>query len=210
MKIAIDGPAGAGKSTIGRALARAFSCLFVNTGAMYRAVALGLERGLTLDQIKIQIAPDEKIFLNGQDVTAELYTAEMDEFASRVAARAEIRETLITWQQEMAQEHDVVMEGRDIGTVVLPDADVKIFLTASPEERARRRARDRKGRESFEEILRKIGERDERDSLGFDRMQLTPETIVLPTDGRPLSEVLDEVLQRASRALQARKKLGKL
>jgi cytidylate kinase len=210
MKIAIDGPAGAGKSSVGKAIARAFSCAFVNTGAMYRAVALGLERGLTLAQIRIDVTPDERIFLNGQDVTHELYTADIDELASRAATRADVREQLITLQRNIAQQRDVVMEGRDIGTVVLPEADVKVYLTASAEERARRRARDREGRESYEKILHDLRERDERDSVGFSRMQPTPETIVVSTDRRTLAEVLAEVLARVSAALQERKKLGKL
>ncbi len=210
MKIAIDGPAGAGKSTIGRAIARAFSCLFVSTGAMYRAAALGLERGLTLEQIKINITPDEKILLNQQDVTYELYTAEVDELASRAATRAEIRERLVKLQQEIAQHRNVVMEGRDIATVVLPDADVKIFLTASAEERARRRSHERDSRDVYEAILKRIRERDERDSAGFQRMQITPETMVISTEGRSLEDVIAEVLSRVSVALQERKKLGKL
>jgi cytidylate kinase len=210
MKIAIDGPAGAGKSSVGRAIARAFSCIFVNTGAMYRALALGLERGLTLEQIRIEINAEEKIFLNKQDVTSELYTAEVDELASRAATRAEIREYLIQLQRELAQHKDIVMEGRDIGTVVLPDADVKIFLTASLETRARRRADERDNRDSYEAILKKISERDARDSFGFQRLQITPDTLVIASDGRTLDEVIAEVLLRVSAALQERKKLGKL
>ena len=210
MKIAIDGPAGAGKSTVGRAIADAFSCIFINTGAMYRAVALGLERGLTLEQIQIDVTPDERIVLNGKDVTSELYTAEIDELSSKVATRADIRERLVQLQRQIAHHQDVVMEGRDIGTVVLPDADVKIFLTASAEERARRRIRDRQGCETYEEILKKIRERDERDSRGFNRMQTTPQTLVIPTDCRTLDEVTREVLQHISERLKGRKKLGKL
>jgi len=210
MKIAIDGPAGAGKSTVGRAIAKAFSCIFINTGATYRAAALGLQRGVAPTEIQIDITPAERILLNGEDVTEKLYTAELDQLSSQIATRADVRGWLVELQQQMAQNRDVVMEGRDIGTVVLPDADVKIFLTASPEARARRRFRDRQGRESYAEILRKIRERDERDSFGFNRLQLTPETVVIPTDDRTLDEVIDEVLQRVSAALKDRKKLGKL
>lgn len=210
MKIAIDGPAGAGKSTVGRAIAKAFSCIFINTGAMYRAVAWGFKHNLKLSEMKIDVTPQGHFLFNGQDMTNELYTSEMDELASQVSTRPEVREFLREIQREIAQSRDVVMEGRDIGTVVLPDADVKIFLTASPEARARRRFRDRQGRETYEEILRKIRERDARDSFGFNRLQLTPETVVIPTDDRTLDEVIDEVLQRVSAALKDRKKLGKL
>lgn len=208
MQIAIDGPTGAGKTSVARALAKHFSCLLVSTGAMYRAVALELSRGLKLAEINIDVLPDERILLNDEDVTEQLYTPQMDELSSQTATRPEVREFLIARQHQIAQSQDVVMEGRDITTVVLPHADVKIFLDASPEERARRRCQQRK--EPYEVVLQKVRERDVRDGTGFGRLQLTPETIVLSTDGKNLEAVISEVINTVEQALQKRKASGRL
>ncbi|MCS7197695.1 MAG: (d)CMP kinase [Candidatus Bipolaricaulota bacterium] len=209
MQIAIDGPAGSGKTSVARALAKRFGCLLINTGAMYRAVALALSQGLKLSEIQIEVCPDERIILNGQDVTERLYTPEMDELASQTAARPEVRAFLIAQQRVLAQHRDVVMEGRDIGSVVLPTADVKLYLDASPEERARRRCRERPG-QSYEEVLAQLRARDARDSQGFGRLQITPETIVIHTNGRPLDEIIAEAVQAVATALQRRSTSGKL
>lgn len=210
MQIAIDGPAGSGKTSLARALARHFNCLFVNTGAMYRAVALGFSQGLKLSQIQIEIHPDERVTLNGTDVTEKLYTPEMDELASQVAARPEVREFLIARQRALAQQYkNIVMEGRDIGSVVLPNADVKLYLAASVEERARRRCRER-SHQSYPEVLAQLRTRDARDAEGFGRLHIAPDTIVIHTDGRTLADVIAEGVRVVEAALQRRKSSGTL
>ncbi len=209
MQIAIDGPAGSGKTSVARALAKRFGCLLVNTGAMYRAVALGLSQGLKLSEISIEVRPNERIVLNGQDITEKLYTPEMDELASQVAARPEVREFLIAQQRALARDRDVVMEGRDIGSVVLPNADVKLYLDASVEERARRRCRERLN-QSYEDVLAKMRERDARDSVGFGRLQIAPDTLIIRTDGRTLEDVIAEAVRAVESALQKRGVSGKL
>jgi len=161
MKIAIDGPAASGKTSLGRALARHFGCRFVETGKMYRAVALALER-------------------------------------------PEVRERLVALQRAIADRSDVVMEGRDIGTVVLPDADVKIFLRASPEVRARRRAAQR-GDSEFERTLREIIRRDERDSTR-EVAPLNPasDAAIIDTDRKTLTEVISEAIHLVKERLEGR------
>lgn len=210
MQIAIDGPAGSGKTSVARALAKHFNFLFINTGAMYRAVALGFSQGYTLSEIKIEVAPDERILLNGEDVTEKLYTPEMDELASQVAARPAVRKFLIAQQQALARNRNVVMEGRDISSVVLPHADVKLYLEASVEERARRRCQERQNKESYEKVLAQMRARDARDGQGFGRLTVSPDTIVIRTDGRSLHEVIQEALQAVHTALQRRETSGKL
>src|SRR3990170_4929024 len=141
MKIAVDGVAGVGKSTIARLLAKRLGILYVNTGAMYRAVAWGQQRDLSLEDIHIQVQ-GESVWVNGCDVTDQLYNGALDQ--------------------------DVVMEGRDIGSVVLPDADLKLYLTASLAERARRRSRQR-GEQEEAAVQEELSERDLRDGQGFGR-----------------------------------------
>lgn len=209
MQIAIDGLAGSGKTSVARALAQRFGCLFVNTGAMYRAVALGLSQGLKLSQIEIELRPNERVLLNGADVTEKLYTPEMDELASHGAARPEVREFLIAQQRTLARARNVVMEGRDIGSVVLPHADVKLYLEASLEERARRRCQERPD-QSYEEVLAQMRARDARDGQGFGRLKASSDTIVIRTDGRSLHDVIQDALQAVHTALQRRDTSGKL
>ena len=151
--IAIDGPAGAGKSTIARAAARSLGFLYVDTGAMYRAIALHLLRnhveaentdkieGLLAD-MTIRIAysgGEQQIILNGENVTSQLRKEEVGNMASKSSAIPKVREKLLQLQRDIARDNDVIMDGRDIGTFVLPNADVKVYLTASVEERANRR-----------------------------------------------------------------------
>lgn len=180
--IAIDGPSGAGKSTIARAAAKRFGFIYVDTGAIYRTVGLAAYRGgidrrdasaveALLPQLEIAMrytdAGEQHMYLNGEDVTALIREPEISICASDVAALPVVRAFLMELQRRMARENSVIMDGRDIGTVVLPDAEVKIFLTASAEARARRRLLEleQKGmKQSFDEVLRDIEYRDEQDS----------------------------------------------
>ncbi len=181
INIAIDGPAGAGKSTIARVIARKFGYIYIDTGALYRTVGLFvLQKGVDpkdagkvaalLPGIRIElkhIADEQHVFLNGEDVSALIRTPEISMYASDVSAIPEVRSFLLDLQRHIARTHDVIMDGRDIGTVVLPGADVKIFLAASPEERARRRYQElrEKGMEAdFEQVLSDLIARDRNDS----------------------------------------------
>ena len=179
--VAIDGPAGAGKSTLARALARELGYLYVDTGAIYRTVALRAREAGADPSDPEQVAPlledldlrmdyggdgVQRMYLSGRDVTETIRENEISALASQVAALPAVREFLLEFQRKQAREHDVVMDGRDIGTVVLPQAGVKIFLTAAPEARARRRTAEllQRGQDAdFDEILREIRQRDEQD-----------------------------------------------
>ena len=180
--IAIDGPAGAGKSTIAKALAKELGYHYVDTGAIYRTVAYFLDLlgvspkdvdGVTryLDELTINIEYDETgkqhMIMNGMDVTDEIRTQDISQKASLVSAHAVVRDVLLDMQREVARKHNVIMDGRDIGTVVLPKATVKVFLTASAEVRARRRTDEliAKGQQvSYEQTLKDIQQRDYQDS----------------------------------------------
>lgn len=192
--IAIDGPAASGKTSLGRAIAQHFHFLFVETGNMYRAVALGLDRGLTLDKVHVTMSDAGRILLNGEDVNDILHTPELDQGSSRVATRPEVRRLLVRLQQEIAGGHDVVMEGRDIGTVVLPHADVKIFLQASARERARRRASERHQTE-LDGTLREIITRDTRDQTRtIAPLNPASDATIMRTDNKSLAEVISEAI----------------
>jgi len=180
--IAIDGPAGAGKSTIARALAKELGYYYVDTGAIYRTVAYfldllgispkdadGVER--YIDELTIQITYDETgkqhMLMNGMDVTDSIRTQDISQKASLVSAHKVVRDVLLDMQRQVAREHNVIMDGRDIGTVVLPKATVKIFLTASPEVRAKRRCDEllTKGQKAeYNQILQEIQQRDYQDT----------------------------------------------
>ena len=179
-QIAIDGPAGAGKSTIARSLAKKLGYIYVDTGAMYRAMALFLIRkGIRADETeKIEAAcgeaditiafeeGEQQVLLNGEHVNGLIRTEEVGNMASASSVNPKVREKMTELQRKLGQEADVVMDGRDIGTFVLPEADVKIYLTASIEERARRRALEyeKKGMPAdIEQIAKDIAERDYRD-----------------------------------------------
>ena len=180
--IAIDGPSGAGKSSLARACAAAFGFLYVDTGAIYRTVGLAAHR-LALDrrdeaavaallpELEIKMAynaeGEQRMLLNGEDVSEAIRAPEISICASDVSALPAVRAFLLEMQRRMAREHDVIMDGRDIGTVVLPEAELKIFLTASAEARAERRVKqlEEKGLVcEYEEVLRDIRYRDEQDS----------------------------------------------
>ncbi len=179
--IAIDGPSGAGKSTLAKRLAQELGFLYVDTGAIYRTVGLAASRrGIDPDagenvaamlpelDIAMGYGPDglQHMFLNGEDVTAAIRENDISACASKVAAISEVRDFLMEMQRRIAREHNVIMDGRDIGTVVLPGADLKIFLTAAPEARAERRYKEllERGQQAeFDQVLREVIERDRRD-----------------------------------------------
>ena len=161
MLIAIDGPAGAGKSTVARAVADALGFTYLDTGAMYRCIALAELRGAAT-RSRARSSSATAVTLDGEDVSDAIRTAQVSEHASQVAARPEVRAHLVGLQRAMIDTGDYVAEGRDIGTVVAPDAELKVFLTASPEERARRRA-EQLGVD-VEPVLADQRERDTRDT----------------------------------------------
>jgi cytidylate kinase len=204
VQIAIDGPAGSGKTSLARALADYFGCRFVETGKMYRAVALAFDRGLTLGEIELEVTRSGRLKLNGEDVSELLHTPEVDQASSEVATIPAVRERLVALQRAIAADEDVVMEGRDIGTVVLPDADVKIFLEASPEERARRRAAQQAS-SGVEEIMSEILIRDERDSTRpIAPLNPAPDATIIDTDRKPLAEVICEAIHLVKERLDGR------
>lgn len=189
MRIAIDGPAAAGKTTLARSLAQELRFLFVPTGAMYRAAALAHRRGLPLDSLDIAVREGGRILLNGEDVTALLACPDLDELSSRLAVDGRVRRRLVEIQRRIAAGGDVVMEGRDIGTVVLPQAELKIYLWATEEERARRRLHEQGG--VFEDVLAAIRRRDERDSTRADSpLRAARDAVVVDTTGKNPQEVL--------------------
>ncbi|MCQ4021851.1 MULTISPECIES: (d)CMP kinase [unclassified Ruminococcus] len=181
ISVAIDGPAGAGKSTIAKTAAKRLNFIYVDTGALYRTLGYGasvggvdihneaeLERYLENSSVELKfIDGEQRVFLNGQDVSDKIRTPQMGTAASEISAIPMVREYLLGMQRALAKSNNVIMDGRDIGTVVLPNAEVKIFLTASPECRAKRRLKDfeQKGEAvDYDEVLRLIKERDYQDS----------------------------------------------
>ncbi len=213
VKIAIDGPAGAGKSTISKAIAETLDFIYIDTGAMYRTVAL---KAITnhidtkdaqavcsvLDDLNITIRYDKNgqvIFLNGKDVTKEIRTPDVSIGASDVAVIPEVRLKLVQLQRELASDNNVVMDGRDVGTYVLPDADIKIFLTASVDDRAKRRYEEmlEKGCEySFNEIKKDIEYRDQNDrNRAFAPLKIAEDAVVLDTSGNELHESIEMILK---------------
>jgi CMP/dCMP kinase len=198
MLIAIDGPAGAGKSTVARAVADALGFTYLDSGAMYRCVALAELRGLK-DPADCEIGLGDRITLDGEDVTDAIRTPEVSELASQVAARPEVRSHLVALQRAMIREGDYVAEGRDIGTVVAPDAELKVFLTASPEERARRRA-EQTGADPVQ-VLREQDERDARDATRVHSpLEAADDALQVDTTGLSIDEVADEIVRLAQAA----------
>ena len=211
--IAIDGPAGAGKSTIARAVAKELNYIYVDTGALYRTVGLkfsreGVDTDLKCDieeilkdtNVDIAFVGDEQhVFLNGEDVSDKIRTPEASMMASAVSAVPVVRAFLLDLQRKMARENNVIMDGRDIGTVILPNAQVKIFLTASPEERARRRFVEltEKGMETtFEEGLSDMKVRDYNDShREIAPLKPAEDSTIVDTTGLTLEESKAAILE---------------
>jgi CMP/dCMP kinase len=198
--VAIDGPAGAGKSTIARRIAEKLGYLYIDTGAMYRAVALwALRRGVALsdmhrleqlaNEAAIEFVPDHgKVFLNGEDVSASIRTPEVGDAASVVSRVPAVRRALVTKQREIGERASVVMEGRDIGSVVFPEATVKIFLDAKPDVRAGRRAAET--HLPAEVVAEQIRERDRRDQTRpHSPLMQAPDAIYVDTTGLSIEDV---------------------
>ena len=195
--VAIDGPAGAGKSTVARAVAARLGYQYVDSGAMYRAVAaVALREGVGMSDAE-RLA---EIARGLKDAPADIRTPEVSEAASRVSAIAGVRRALVDRQRSMASTGAVVMEGRDIGTVVFPDAAVKIYLDADRGIRARRRWNDEGGRRDPAEVEREVAARDERDRTRADSpLRRAPDAIVVDTSGRTIEEVVNEIVEIAQR-----------
>ena len=212
MNIAIDGPAGAGKSTIARAAAKKLGFIYVDTGALYRAVACEcLARGVDIkDETAVEAAlsdirpslafveGEQHVLVNGMDVSGKIRTPEISMAASAVSAIPVVRRFLLNTQRDIAANNDVIMDGRDIGTVILPDAQVKIFLTASPEERARRRCKEleEKGTpQPFEEVLNDIKKRDHDDMTRKEApLKQAPDAVLADTTGLDLEGAIALVM----------------
>jgi len=205
--VAIDGPAGAGKSTIARRLAARLGFTYIDTGAMYRAVGLwALRQSLDvrdmhhMEQLAraaaIELLPDSKIRLNSEDVTDAIRTPEVSDAASKVSVIAAVRRELVEKQRALAETTSVVMEGRDIGTVVFPQADVKIFLDADPRERARRRHLEKPKEGSVEQVAREMQERDQRDRTRAEApLTQAPDAVYIDSTGLTLDEVEEAILK---------------
>jgi cytidylate kinase len=197
--VAIDGPAGAGKSTVARAGARELGFTYLDSGAMYRAVALAaLRRGADPAAIASSLTIDlgDRVLLDGDDVTAAIRTPEVSEAASQAAADPEVRRAMVAEQRRLLSDGDWVAEGRDIGTVVAPDAGVTVFLTADPQERARRRAAEL-GVDP-EAVLAEQTIRDERDrSREHSPLEPAPGAVVLDTTGLEIPEVVRRIVALA-------------
>jgi len=206
MVIAIDGPAGAGKSTVARAVARELGFTYLDTGAMYRAVALAAQPGSDAAEVArtIEIEVGDRVLIDGADVTDQIRAPEISERASKVAADQGVRDALVAKQQALMALGDWVAEGRDVATVVAPDAAVKVFLTADPEERARRRVAQRGG--DADEVRRQQDERDRRDATGGARSvhEPAPDATPLDTTGLSLDEVVAQIVMLAAESIVAR------
>jgi len=207
MIITIDGPAGAGKSTVARALARRLGFRYLDTGAMYRAVALaGLRRGLEWErpeslaqlarQLKIELVED-RVLLDGEDVTEPVRTSEVTAVTRHAADNPQVREHLVSLQRAAAAGQDVVTEGRDQGSIVFPNAERKIFLTASPGQRARRRLGDLEAQgeaKPLDEVLGDLNRRDQQDaSRPVGALVQPPDAVEVNTDGLSVDEVVDRL-----------------
>lgn len=213
MNIAIDGPAGAGKSTIAKAVAKRLGYIYVDTGAMYRGIGLyALEHGADpksakevgdiLDDIAVSIKykdGEQRLLLNGEDVSDRIRTPEVSAAASAVSALPAVREKLLDLQRELAMNNDAVMDGRDIGSFVLPNADVKIFLTASADVRARRRYDElvQKGiKAEFSEVKADMEQRDKNDSTRkASPLVMAEDSILVDTTDMDIERTIEKIIE---------------
>lgn len=222
VSIAIDGPAGAGKSTIARRLAKDLGYRYVDTGAIYRTVAYFLDLwGVSpkdadgvnryIDELTVELDYDEEgvqhMFMNGMDVTDDIRSQEISQKASLVSAHACVREMLLDMQREIAEQHNVIMDGRDIGTVVLPKATVKIFLTASAEVRAKRRCDEyeAKGKKvNYNTVLKEIQQRDYQDThREIAPLKMARDSIKVDTSSMDIDEVVAALKEIISKKVSA-------
>lgn len=212
VNVAIDGPAGAGKSTVARGAAKELGYIYVDTGALYRTVALAAQRNGALGnedavqdllgkitvELKFDENSEQKVYLNGEDVSSLIRTPEISMAASKVSQILAVRAFLLELQRSIARSNNVIMDGRDIGTVVLPDADVKIFLFASPECRAQRRYKEliEKGENvAYEDVLKDVNDRDYQDShREIAPLKPTEESVMADTTGKALPESIDMIV----------------
>lgn len=214
IQIAIDGPSGAGKSTMAKIVSKKLGILYLDTGAMYRAVALkAIKAGIDtkdsaalakmVEDIDIRIDykdEQQKIYLDGEDVTGDIRTPEVTVGSSNVAVFPEVRAKMVELQREIAKKNSVVMDGRDIGTHVLPNAEVKIFLTASAEDRAKRRYEELKEKgalkQTFEELMREMEYRDKNDSSRkASPLKKAEDAVLLDTSGLSIEESAKKILE---------------
>jgi cytidylate kinase len=212
ISIAIDGPSGAGKSTISRKAAEKFGFIYVDTGAIYRTIGLASKiRGISLDdkaavmemltklniELKYNESGEQHMYLDGKDVSRDIRLPEVSMLASKVSAIPEVRTFLVDMQRDMAKKYDVIMDGRDIGTVILPDADLKIFLTADVNDRAQRRYEELRTKgmlKPFDEVLAEMKQRDEQDTLrAAAPLKAAEDAVMLDTSGNTLEQSIAEV-----------------
>lgn len=208
--VAIDGPAGAGKGTVTKQVGEKLGLINIDTGAMFRCVALNMiqenieienKQALQeiLEKIKIELKENGEIFLNGQEVSEKIRENEVNNFVSPVSTIPIVREKLLELQRKMAQGKNVIMEGRDIGTVVFPNANIKIYLDASPEERAKRRRKQNQEKgidSSYEEVLKNIIDRDKRDSTRkVAPLRRAEDAIYIDSSQMGISEVVDKIVK---------------
>lgn len=212
ISIAIDGPSGAGKSTISRKAAEIFGFIYVDTGAIYRTIGLASKiRGVSLDdkaavmemlpklniELKYNESGEQHMYLDGKDVFRDIRLPEVSMLASKVSAIPEVRTFLVDMQRDMAKKYDVIMDGRDIGTVILPDADLKIFLTADVNDRAQRRYEELRTKgmlKPFDEVLAEMKQRDEQDTLrAAAPLKAAEDAVMLDTSGNTLEQSIAEV-----------------
>jgi cytidylate kinase len=200
--VAIDGPAGAGKSTVARGAAQALGFTYLDSGAMYRAVGLlAIRRGGRPAELaeELEIELGERVIANGEDVTDVIRTPEVSEAAAKVATDPEVRQALVRKQRDKLSSGDWVAEGRDIGTVVAPDAEVKVYLTASPEERARRRAEELGT--DVDTVMRDQAMRDQTDmDRDHSPLKRSPDATEVDTSGRTVDEVVQQVVELVKNA----------
>lgn len=213
--VAIDGPAGSGKSTIAKIIADRYSFTYIDTGAMYRMITLycldnniDFEDELAIKNVLDNISLDmqgDKFFLNNKEVTKEIRETRVNENVSKIASIRIVRENLVNLQRKISQGKNVILDGRDIGTVVFPDAQIKIYLIASPEERAKRRYKEliQKGTEiSYDEVLKSIKERDYIDSTRKESpLMKADDAVELDSTGLKIDEVLDFISKKIEEKL---------